>query len=127
MTPLSFYDYARMTYAADGIPPREAGEFMIGGYVRGGGCDERGEFLIVLHRFGHLDTPFGLEVPGKALSPQLRVFDDGYGALLEAMGAGLLDALKGETVRTPADLTTILVGLGFRDRSHKPVAKGKVA
>jgi hypothetical protein len=115
MTPLSFYDYARMTYAA-GIPAREAGEFMVGGYVRGGGCDKRGEFLIVLYDLSS----------GRGLSPQLRVFDDGYGALREATEAGLLDALERATICTPDDLTAVLVGLGFRDRSHKPVAKGEV-
>jgi hypothetical protein len=117
MTPLSFYDYARQTYA-DGSPPREAGEFMIGGYVRGGGVDKRGEFMIVLHDLG-AGHRYGL-------TPQLRVFDDAYGALREATEAGLLDALESATIRTPDDLTAILVGLGFRDRSHRPVAKGEV-
>jgi hypothetical protein len=124
MTRLSFYDCARQDYAYS-IAPRKAGEFMIGGYVRGGGCDKRSEFAIVLHRFTHAGpTPFAPHKPDETLTPQLRVFDDAYGALREATDAGLLDALERATIRTPDDLTRILVGLGFRDLSHKPAAKG---
>lgn len=127
MTKLSFYDQARQTYAGT-VPPAEAGEFMIGGYVDddgAGGLDGRGEFAIVLYRFEHVNVHDfdGPNIPAPTMTPQLRVFDDAYGALREATDAGLLDALARATIRTPDDLTRILLGLGFRDRSHNPIAK----
>lgn len=124
MSSLSFYDQARQNYAST-VPPLESGEFMIGGYVGNGGVDKRGEFKIVLHRFNHPSATalFGPRVPAALLTPQLRVFDDAYGALQEAIDAGLLDALETAVIKTRDDLTRLLIGLGFRDLSDKPLTE----
>jgi hypothetical protein len=112
MKPLGFYDHHRQSYAHMPLKGPHVAEFMVGGYYRDeSGVDNRGEFQISLHDHGG----------SRPLAPRLNVFNDAYGALQDAIRAGLLAALEQEEIRSRDDLTAILVGLGFRDDSHTAV------
>ncbi len=108
--PLRFYDYSRQSYS-DAIPPSNAGEIMIGDYRDDGCVSTDGEFRIVLHDLG--------QGRRSGLSPQVRVFGDGTGALCRAIDAGLLNVLG--NVADAAELSRRLIGLGMVDGSHKPL------
>lgn len=113
---LGFYDLGRQRYA-EANPIREAGEFQIGDYGRGGSPGGGGEFKVTLNELGN---------GGRwALYPHLEVFGDGKGALSDAIDAGILDVLG--PVSSPDEFARRLIAIGIVDRSDAPLSGAELA
>jgi hypothetical protein len=107
---LGFYDLHRQRYA-EVNPIREAGEFQIGDYGKGGALGEGGEFKVTLIELGN---------GGRwGLFPHLEVFGDGKAALREAIDIGILDVL--DPVDSREEFARRLIAIGIVDRSDTPL------
>lgn len=113
--PLRFIDCDRQRYS-ERVPAAEAGEFLIGDFLEGGGTGEDGEFRVTLIELGQ-GGPWGLH-------PHLEVFGDGNAALRRAIAAGLLDSLG--RVGSREEFAWRLIDLGFFDRSDRPLPPVRV-
>ncbi|MBS1675797.1 MAG: hypothetical protein JST08_00280 [Actinobacteria bacterium] len=107
---LRFVDCDRQRYSSR-VPAAQVGEFLVGDFLDDGSTGEGGEFKVTLIELGQ---------GGRwGLYPYLEAFDGGKAALRRAIAAGLLDALG--PVASLEEFARRLIGLGFGDRSDRPL------
>lgn len=108
---IAFVEHDREHHAGR-VPGPHAGEFLVGGYLDGGGVGPPGKLRIVLHDLGG---------PRGRMDVRLCVFGDGTGglsALLDATGGDLSALLS--PVASRDGLSRRLTELGLRDASDTP-------